>query len=119
MSDGPSNATPATSAAGAADSGNLAEGDLAGGSFQRTISHVVGVLGIFLCFFTIWEVNFSRLQPQSALAVFVGVGLTLCFLTFPIHPRLAGFKPLRWLDVVLAIAAAGCCLYVIVQTEPV
>ena len=88
------------------------------GKFERLSNSVITALGIFLCLFTLFEVNYNLLQPQSALAVFVGVGLALCFLTFPLHPKLGKFQPLRWLDALLAIAAAGCCLYVIVQTEP-
>ncbi|MEL6108962.1 MAG: hypothetical protein AAFU85_23380, partial [Planctomycetota bacterium] len=53
---------------------------------------------IFLCFFTLVEVNYNLMQPQSSLAVFVGVGLVLCFLTFPLHKRLASVRALRWVD---------------------
>lgn len=87
-------------------------------SFERVRKSVVTALGIFLCLFTLFEVNYNLLQPQSALAVFVGIGLVLCFLTFPVHKRFAEVQPLQWLDALLALAAAGCCLYVIVQTEP-
>ncbi len=87
--------------------------------FQRVSQAAVTALGIFLCLFTLFEVNYNLMQPQSALAIFVGVGLVLCFLTFPIHARLKNNKPLRWLDAVLAIASAVCCLYVVFQTEPV
>ena len=89
------------------------------GKFERLSNSIITALSIFLCLFTLFEVNYNLLQPQSALAVFVGVGLALCFLTFPLHPKLGNSKPLRWLDALLAIAAAGCCFYVIVQTEPV
>ncbi len=85
---------------------------------ERATKSVVTGLGIFLCLFTLFEVNYNLLQPQSALAVFVGVGLVLCFLTYPIHPRFANVKPLRLLDGLLAIMAAVCCLYVMIQTEP-
>ncbi len=87
-------------------------------SFQRVSKPVVTALGIFLCLFTLFEVNYNLMQPQSALAIFVGVGLVLCFLTFPIHSRFKNSTPLRLFDAVLAIAAAVCCLYVVVQTEP-
>jgi TRAP transporter 4TM/12TM fusion protein len=86
--------------------------------FQRLGKSVVTGLSIFLCLFTLFEVNYNLLQPQSALAVFVGAGLVLCFLTFPLTPRFAKRNPLGWLDGLLAIAAAVCCIYVIVQTEP-
>ena len=84
----------------------------------RLVKPVVTFLGVFLCLFTLFEVNYNQLQPQSALAVFVGVGLALCYLTFPVHKRLANVKALRFVDIVLAILAAACCLYVIVQTQP-
>ena len=38
---------------------------------------VVTVLGVFLCLFTLFQVNYNVLQTQSGLAVFVGVGLAL------------------------------------------
>jgi hypothetical protein len=37
----------------------------------------------FLILFTLWEVNYPLLQPQSDLAIFAMVGLVLCFLNFP------------------------------------
>ena len=52
---------------------------------ERWVKPVVTVLGVLLCLFTLFEVNYNTLQPQSALAVFVGVGLALCYLTFPVH----------------------------------
>lgn len=85
---------------------------------DRSRRHVVVALGVFLCLFTLFEVNYNLMQPQSSLAVFVGIGLALCFLTFPVHKRFANVLPLRLLDVLFAIAAAACCGYVIVQTEP-
>ncbi|MEO1527666.1 MAG: TRAP transporter fused permease subunit [Planctomycetota bacterium] len=87
-------------------------------TFERASKSVVTALGIFLCLFTLFEVNYNLMQSQSALAVFVGVGLILCFLTFPFSKRWAKVRALRWADVFLAIAAGLCCLYVIVQSEP-
>jgi TRAP transporter 4TM/12TM fusion protein len=86
--------------------------------FQRLCKSAVTGLSVFLCLFTIFEVNYNLLQPQSSLAIFVGVGLVLCFLTYPLDPRLARNRPLRWLDAALAVGVAVCCLYVVVQTEP-
>ena len=37
-------------------------------------------LGGLLCLFTLVEVNYPLLSPQSQLAVFAGLGLVLCFL---------------------------------------
>lgn len=77
-----------------------------------------GVLGVVLCLFTLAEVNYPRLGPQAELAIFAGLGLVLCFLQLPLHPRLADHRGWRWLDRLLAATAAACCLYVVVQTEP-
>ncbi|MEZ6089375.1 MAG: TRAP transporter large permease subunit [Pirellulaceae bacterium] len=87
-------------------------------SFDRFRRHAITSLGVFLCLFTLFEVNYNVLQPQSSLAVFVGVGLALCYLTFPVHKRVAASNAFRGIDLLLAIAAAGCCAYVVVQTEP-
>lgn len=86
---------------------------------ERWVKPVVTVLGVLLCLFTLFEVNYNTLQPQSALAVFVGVGLALCYLTFPVHKRFAGVTSLRCVDIILAMLAAACCMYVIVQTQPI
>ena len=47
-------------------------------------------LGVLLCVFTLVEVNYPLLAPQSRLAFFALVGLTLCFLNVPIHPCAEG-----------------------------
>ena len=41
---------------------------------ERLVKPVVTGLGVLLCLFTLFEVNYNTLQPQSALAVFVGCG---------------------------------------------
>ncbi len=79
---------------------------------------MIGGLGVALCFFVLFEVNYGILLPQSSLAVFVGLGLLLTFLAFPVHRKLASNPWLRGLDVLLGLAAAGACAYVVVQTEP-
>ncbi len=70
-----------------------------------------------LCVFTLAEVNYPRISPQSQLAVFAMLGLVLCFLNKPLHPRFAGNRALRVVDIVLALASVVCCAYVFVQTE--
>ena len=75
-------------------------------------------LGVLLCAFTLVEVNYPLLAPQSRLAFFALVGLTLCFLNVPLHPALKDDRRARAGDVVLALLAAGCCGYVVVQTDP-
>jgi len=71
-----------------------------------------------LCLFTLVEVNYPRLSPQSQLAIFAGLGLVLCFLNWPLHRSLKPAGALTALDVALALIAAACCAYVVIQTEP-
>ena len=76
------------------------------------------VLGVLLCVFTLVEVNYPLLAPQSRLALFALAGLALCFLHVPIHPSLKEHPAARASDIVLAILAACCCGYIVVQTDP-
>ena len=77
-----------------------------------------GTLGVLLCAFTLVEVNYPLLAPQSRLAFFALVGLALCFLNVPMHPSLKDDPRARAGDVVLAVLAAACCGYIVVQTDP-
>jgi TRAP transporter 4TM/12TM fusion protein len=86
--------------------------------FERIRNVVVTLLGVALCLFTLVEVNFPQLQQQSALAVFVMLGMTICFLVFPVHKRFENNVALRATDVLLALATVVCCGFVIVQSEP-
>lgn len=86
--------------------------------FERIRVHTVTWLGVLLCLFTLWEVNFPALQSQSALAVFVMLGMVLCYLVYPAHPKLKDNVAARSVDVLLALATVACCGYVIVQIEP-
>ncbi|MEM9369417.1 MAG: TRAP transporter large permease subunit, partial [Planctomycetota bacterium] len=79
---------------------------------------VVATFSVFLCLFTLFEVNYNLLQPQSSLSIFVGAGLVLCFLTFPISKKLANHSVAHGLDWLLAIASVVCCGYIVIQTEP-
>jgi TRAP transporter 4TM/12TM fusion protein len=63
-------------------------------------------------------VNYPLLSPQSQLAVFAGLGLVLCFLSWPLHRSLRQTGALTALDVALALTALACCAYVVIQTEP-
>ncbi len=76
------------------------------------------ILGIFLCAFTLVEVNYPLLAPQSRLALFALAGLALCFLQVPIHASLKQHPAARASDVALAVLAVGCCGYIVVQTDP-
>ena len=76
-------------------------------------------LGVLLCAFTLVEVNYPLLAPQSRLAFFALVGLAVCFLNVPIHPSLKEHPRARAGDLVLALLAACCCGYIVVQTDPI
>ena len=71
-----------------------------------------------LCLFTVAEVNYPLLAPQSRLAVFVTFGLVLCFLNIPLHPRLRDNAYARGADWLLAALTILCCGFIFLQTEP-
>jgi TRAP transporter 4TM/12TM fusion protein len=75
-------------------------------------------LSLALCAFTLAEVNYPRLSPQSQLAIFAGLGLLLCFLNVPMSGGLGGSRVARAVDGVLALAAVTCCAFIVWQTEP-
>jgi len=76
------------------------------------------VVGVLLCIFTLVEVNYPFLTPQSRLAIFALLGLALCFWNVPIHPTLRGHQIGRLADRALVILALLCCGYIAVQTDP-
>jgi TRAP transporter 4TM/12TM fusion protein len=76
------------------------------------------VIGVFLCLFTLAEVNYPFLSPQSQLAGFAMLGLLLCFLHYPIHPRWKDHNVARIADVGLCLLVVASCGYVITQSEP-
>ncbi|MBI4519679.1 MAG: TRAP transporter fused permease subunit, partial [Gemmatimonadetes bacterium] len=79
---------------------------------------VVRALGLLLCGFTLLEVNYPQLRPQSQLAIFAMLGLVVGFLTVPARRAWKGNNPARALDLGLALATVAVCLFVVVQTEP-
>lgn len=85
------------------------------GRVRRSVSLV---LAVALCVFTLAEVNYPQLNPESQLALFALLGLVLCFLHRPVHPRLAGNPIARGMDWVLAGLAFAVCAFVAVQTQP-
>ena len=87
--------------------------------YDRLTKFLIPALSVFICLFTLAEVNFNWLKPVSALAMFVLLGLVLCFLTFPVHKQLGHIRTLRWIDIVLALGAAVCCGWVFIQNEPI
>lgn len=105
---------------GGSSSGQPVEGSTGSppSSYQKMTKVVVPVLSVLLCLFTLAEVNYNLMQPQSSLALFVLFGMALCFIQFPLHPKLKHVQGVRWFDFVLGLLSCGCCAYVIVQTEP-
>jgi TRAP transporter 4TM/12TM fusion protein len=87
--------------------------------FDRIRQTTITTLGVILCLFTLFEVNYNQLQPQSALSVFVMLGLVICYLAFPLDPRLKNVQFLRAVDMLLALGVVLCFGYMIVQTEPI
>jgi TRAP transporter 4TM/12TM fusion protein len=79
---------------------------------------VTVVLSALLVLFTLAEVNYPQLSPQSQLAIFAGLGFVLCFLNRPFSRRRRNVTALRIIDVVLANLAVACCAFVVIQTEP-
>ena len=79
---------------------------------------MTNVLSVLLCVFTLAQVNYPVLSPQSQLAVFALLGLVICFLNVPVHPTLKNHAGARATDVLLALLAVLCCGWIIVQTEP-
>lgn len=84
----------------------------------RFTKAAITVLGILLCFYTLGEVNYNTLKPLSGKAGFILIGMSLCFLVYPVHPKLKDNKAARFTDVLLAALTVVCCGYVIVQTQP-
>ena len=80
--------------------------------------HVTSVVGVFLCVFTLVEVNYPLLAPQSRLGLFALFGLVLSFLNVPLHPKLAQNPIARVVDAALAMTAAVCCGYIVIHTDP-
>jgi TRAP transporter 4TM/12TM fusion protein len=97
--------TADVSVAGQTDLGSVKQKSLRG--------WVVQVLAIVLSIYVLIEVNFSLLAPLKELAIFAGLGLMLCFLTFPLHRRWADRTMVAASDWVLAGLAAICCGYLV------
>jgi len=87
-------------------------------SAQPRLPRLTLGLSLAICAFTLAEVNYPRLSPQSQLAIFTGLGLLLCFLNVPAAPRLATSRVARGADVVLALLTILCCGFIVWQTEP-
>ena len=80
--------------------------------------HLTSAIGVILSVFTLVEVNYPLLAPQSRLGLFALFGLVICFLNIPVHPKLAANPAARVLDVVMTLLATICCGYIVVHTDP-
>ena len=87
--------------------------------FDSVRKVLIPVLGVLLCLFTLAEVNFPRLQAQSQLALFVMLGLMLCFLVYPVREKWKGSRAWQAVDLGLFVAVVVTCGYVFIQSEPV
>lgn len=76
------------------------------------------ILSSILSLFILFEVNYPQLTPQSQLAIFALLGLSLVFLKYPIHQSVAQNKTFQILDLFFAAAIFFCFAYILVQTEP-
>ncbi len=74
----------------------------------------VTVLSVVLVLFTLAEVNYPFLRPQSQLAIFAFFGLSLCFL----RSERVGPGWSVWLGRLLTLISALVCGFVVIQTEP-
>ena len=80
-------------------------------------SLVPSLLGILLCTFTLIEVNYPLLTPQSRLAVFTLFGLSLCFWHIPIHQKLKKKRIGTFLNGIFVLLVTICCGYIVIQTD--
>ena len=88
-------------------------------SMTRFRQPIFRFIGTILCLFTLAEVNYPNLTPQSQLAFFAMFGLALIFLKFPIHKRFETAKWARILDWVLLAVVFFIFGFIVVQNEPV
>jgi TRAP transporter 4TM/12TM fusion protein len=84
-------------------------------AFRRRANTLLAVL---LCLFTLSEVNYPLLAPQSRLAIFAMLGLMLCYLNYPLNKRVAKSATWRALDLVPLLLVVLTGAYIVVQTEP-
>ena len=85
---------------------------------EKIRRQVVRVLSVALCAFTLAEVNYPNLRPQSQMAIFAMLGLTLCLLHYPLAKRVREAGWALGLDWLLVAVTASTCGYVVHQTEP-
>ena len=77
------------------------------------------IIAVGLCGFTLVEVNYPLMAPQSRLGIFALFGLVLCFLNLPTQTRFKTHLAAGALDIVLALLAIVCCGYIVIQNDPI
>ena len=75
-------------------------------------------VAVLLSLFILSEVNYPILRPQSALALFAMLGLSVVFLKYPLHKKFEDQPLLLILDYVFVGCVIVCFGYVVIQTEP-
>ena len=70
--------------------------------FEKIRSTTVIILGVVLCLFTLVFANYG-VPKQSTLALFVLLGLVICFLTNPVSPRFKDVQSTKLTSLVLLI----------------
>ena len=68
---------------------------------------LIVILSVALSLFTLCEVNYQLFAPLAQLATFGMLGLVICYLSFPVLKRWQDVKPLRILDMLLAVGSVG------------
>ncbi len=80
---------------------------------ERTRIFLISVLAIALSVYTVYDVNYGAAPPLAQLAIFAMLGIILCFLVFPLHPRVKDAAALRVVDFIFSLGMAVCCCYLI------
>lgn len=110
---------PAAAKHAAAEHAAADDGDVpAHRAFDPRRRWALGGVGVLLCLFTLSEVNFARLTPQTQVALFAMLGLVLSFLHYPMRAAWSERRWARTCDWLLAGLTVLACGYIIVQNEP-
>lgn len=82
---------------------------------DRCRQALVAISSVCLSLFTLYEVNYGTLPPLSQLAIFALLGMILCFLMYPVHPKLKDNAVLKVVDLVLCAGVVVSCGYLLVE----
>ncbi|MCA9117065.1 MAG: TRAP transporter fused permease subunit [Planctomycetaceae bacterium] len=82
---------------------------------ERIRRSLIAALAVSISVFTVYEVNYGLLPPLSQLAIFAMLGLVLCFLTYPVHPKFKDSTAFHVVDLVLSALTVACCTWLIIE----